>query len=142
MNISYVRFNRKLIQMPDYRVMKEFAFERLAVWQESRELASFIYNLTNTFPKSELYGITNQIRRCSISVPSNIAESTGRRHPKEKKQFISIAYSSLIELLNQAILAQDFGYITEQDLNTKIRPLVHRISYKLSRLQQSLNSNA
>ena len=122
-----------------YKVMRPFSFENLIVWQESRELAKQVYSVTKSFPQSELFGITNQIRRCAVSVPSNIAESTGRVHTKEKQQFLAIAYSSLIELLNQLILSTDFGFLDEGIFENEIRPKIHRISYKLNNLKKSLN---
>jgi len=64
-------------------------YTELNVWKKSRELTNIIYTLTKAFPAQELYGLTNQIRRCSVSVPSNIAEGSGRNHAKDSIQFFS-----------------------------------------------------
>ena len=120
--------------------MRVFAFEKLNVWQDARELCVWIYEQTNKFPKQENFGIKNQMRRCAISVSSNIAEGTGRLHKKEKIQFIAIAYSSLIELLNQLIISVDVGYLDSNELE-KIRPLMLQISYRLTQLQKSIRQS-
>ena len=120
--------------------MRVFAFEKLTVWQDARELAVWVYEQTNKFPNHENYGIKNQMKRCAISVSSNIAEGTGRLHKKEKIQFIAIAYSSLIELLNQLIISVDIGYLDSEELE-KVRPFILQISYKLTRLQQSIKQS-
>lgn len=77
------------------------SFKELIVWQKARDLSVEIYKLTEKFPKSELYGLTNQMRRAAISISSNIAESYNRLHNLEKKQFIRIAYGSGSELESQ-----------------------------------------
>ena len=77
------------------------SFKDLIVWQKSRDLSIVIYRLTENFPKSELYGLTNQMRRASISISSNIAESYHRFHHKEKQQFLAIAFGSGAELESQ-----------------------------------------
>ena len=80
---------------------KTVSFKDLIVWQKSRDLAVIIYKLTEQFPKSELYGLTSQMRRAVISISSNIAESYHRFHPKEKQQFLAIAFGSGSELESQ-----------------------------------------
>ena len=74
-----------------------------------------VYKLTALFPREELYGLTSQIRRAILSVPSNIAEGYGRRHKNEYKQFLSIAYGSLSEFETQLLLAKDLNYIKNDD---------------------------
>ena len=81
--------------------MKTKTFKDLIVWQKSKDLAVEIYKLTGEFPKSELYGLTSQMRRAVISISSNIAESYHRFHKKEKQQFLSIAFGSGSELESQ-----------------------------------------
>ena len=68
---------------------KTKTFKELIVWQKSRDLAVMIYKVTDNFPKSEMYGLTNQMRRAVISIPSNLAEGYNRYHPKKKRQFLS-----------------------------------------------------
>ena len=78
-------------------------------------LAQKLYLITENFPKSEQYGLVSQMRRASVSVPSNIAEGYGRRSQKEYAQFYSIAYGSLLELETQLILSYNLKFITEED---------------------------
>ena len=83
-------------------------YTELDVWKHSRALASHVYELSAKFPKSEQFGIVSQIRRCVVSVPSNIAEGCGRQHKKETIQFLSIARGSLFELETQLyIITED-----------------------------------
>jgi len=79
----------------------------LEVWKEARSLVKTIYEITKSFPTEELYGLTSQIRRCSISIPSNIAEGCGRKTSKESIHFFHIARGSLYELETQMYLALD-----------------------------------
>jgi len=82
------------------------SFKDLIVWQKSRDLAVVIYKLTDQFPKSELYGLTSQMKRAVISISSNIAESYHRFHKKEKQQFLAIAFGSGSELESQIEIAK------------------------------------
>ena len=116
--------------------MKIYSFEKLIVWQKSRTLALFIYKTTRDFPKDELFGMTSQMRRCSISISSNIAEGSGRQNPKDKARFTEIAYSSALELLNQLIISIDLEYISE-DNYLKIRAGIEEITYMLDSLRKS-----
>jgi len=86
--------------------MKTKTFKDLIVWQKSKDLAVEIYKLTGEFPKSELYGLTSQMRRAVISISSNIAESYHHFHKKEKQQFLSIAFGSGSELESQIEIAK------------------------------------
>ena len=89
----------------------------LDVWKNSRELVKIIYDVTKKFPKEETFGLMNQMRRCSVSVPSNIAEGCGRQHSKDSIQFFYIARGSLYELETQLYLSLDQNYINTDDLN-------------------------
>lgn len=82
------------------------SFKDLIVWQKARDLAVAIYKLTENFPKSELYGLTSQMRRAAVSISSNIAESYHRFHNKEKQQFLAIAFGSGSELESQIEIAK------------------------------------
>lgn len=88
----------------------------LRAWQEEMRLAKETYKVTSTFPKSETYGLTSQMRRAAVSVPSNIAEGAARAGNKEFLQFLSIARGSLSELDTQMRLATDFGYCRKEVL--------------------------
>ena len=94
--------------------MKTFSFEKLIAWQKARELASEIYKITKLFPKDEVFGLTSQMRRCAVSIASNLAEGSGRNSMKDKARFTEIAFGSALELLNQLILSFDFEYFEEQ----------------------------
>lgn len=92
-------------------------YTELDVWMCSRRLVKKVYALTNEFPKEELYWLTNQVRRCSISVPSNIAEGLGRQSDKETIHFLYISKGSLFELETQLYLAFDLNYISKEQLD-------------------------
>ena len=112
--------------------MKTYSFEKLAVWRKARELNKNIYSLSESFGKEELFGLISQIRRASISVASNLAEGASRKSSKEQSRFYSIAYSSLIEVLCQLILAKDLGKLNELQLKeqrTAIDELAKGIQY-------------
>ena len=113
-----------------------YGFEKLQVWQDTRILIVHIYKVTNLFPSSEKFCLTNQIRRASISVLSNLAEGSGRNTSKDQAQFYQIAYSSLLELLNQLILAVDLQYLSEIEM-LAIRTEIQMISFKINSLRNS-----
>lgn len=87
-------------------------FRQLQVWQKSHSLTLAIYKISKTFPKDEIYGLTSQIRRSAISLPSNISEGCGRFSEKELVQFLVIASGSASELSYQLLLAKDLDYIS------------------------------
>jgi len=88
------------------------SYRDLLVWQKAIELAVLAYRLTEGFPRSEIYGLTSQMRRAGVSVPSNIAEEYGRASRREYLQFLSIAQGSLKELETQTILAEKLAFAT------------------------------
>ena len=92
-------------------------FKKLQVWQKSRQLVKDIYEVTQDFPKEERYGLTSQIRRCVISVPSNIAEGCGRNTNADTARFLDIAQGSCFELETQIILSYDLNYISKVVVN-------------------------
>jgi four helix bundle protein len=89
----------------------------LDVWQKAIDFVAKIYKITDLFPKTELYGLTNQLRRAAVSVPSNIAEGAARGSNKEFIQFLYIALGSLSETETQIIIAMKLGYIKEDASN-------------------------
>ena len=91
------------------------SFENLTVWQDACKFTNKIYNLTNKFPKEELYGLTSQIRRAAVSIMSNIAEGFDRRSDKELSNFLSIARGSSSEVHNDLCIALDLKYISEEE---------------------------
>jgi len=90
-------------------------FEKLEVWQQSMRLVKAIYDLTKAFPKDEIYGLTSQMRRAAVSIPSNIAEGSARAGRKEYAYFINIAKGSLAELDTQLKIAVMLGYSSEKE---------------------------
>ena len=106
-------------------------------WQESRSLVKSIYALLNKYPKYEQFALCDQIRRASISVPSNIAEGNTKNSSKERIHFIEIAYGSLMEVYCQLILSKDLDYINDDDLKL-IKVQVDKVGKLLSGLKMSL----
>ena len=94
------------------------SYKDLIVWQKSLILTKEVYRITEGFPKSEMYGLSNQLRRASVSVMSNIAEGFSRRTFKEGQQFLSMAFGSTSEIESQLILAHELGFIKEGYLAT------------------------
>ena len=115
---------------------KTFSFEKLLVWQKSRVLAGEIYKITSKFPKEEIFGMTSQMRRCSISISSNLAEGSGRSSMKDKARFTEIAFGSGVELLNQLIIALDLNFITENEYS-EIRTKIQEVTYLLDALHKA-----
>lgn len=87
----------------------------LIAWQKAVQLVTEIYRITRAFPRDELYGLTNQIRRAAVSVPSNLAEGHGRNSRKEFHQFVGHARGSLLEVETQLEIARNLGYLSESD---------------------------
>lgn len=110
-------------------MQKITSYRDMEVWRKGRELARMIYARTAQFPSSEQFGITNQMRRAAVSIPSNIAEGFGRATAKEKSQFYHVAKGSLAELETQSYIASDIGHLQESDLEDIIRlaSLTHRL---------------
>ncbi|MEJ2091200.1 MAG: four helix bundle protein [Syntrophobacterales bacterium] len=90
-------------------------FRELVVWQKALDLVKEIYRVTQEFPKEEIFGLTSQLRRAAVSVPSNIAEGQGRLTEKEFRQFLGNARGSLAEVETQIIIANDLDFINDQD---------------------------
>ena len=105
----------------------------MEVWKQSMELCFKVYSMTDNFPKNEIFGLTSQMRRCAISIPSNIAEGSNRYSDKETLRFIYIAQGSLAELETQILISQRLGYIN--DLN-EINEQVSKISALLTGLRK------
>ena len=91
------------------------SFTDLSAWQKSHKLVVNLYKITKSFPKSETYSLTDQMRRAATSITSNIAEGFSRKSPKEKTQFYHMALGSLTELQNQLLIARDVDYLSTED---------------------------
>jgi four helix bundle protein len=92
------------------------SYQELDVWRHAKDLVKQIYELTQSFPKEEQFGLTNQLRRSAVSIPSNIAEGCGRNHFKDSIQLFFIARGSLYEAETQLMIASDLRYISQTDL--------------------------
>jgi len=100
------------------------SYTELDVWKKSRKLANIIYQHSKSFPIEEQFGLTSQIRRCAISIPSNIAEGCGRNTSKDTVRFLFIARGSLYELETQFYLAFDQNYLKESKIDTILGEIV------------------
>lgn len=110
-----------------------YSFEKLKAWQEARKLVVSVYQLLDDFPKFEKYALCDQLRRSIVSVPSNLAEGSGRISIKEQIHFIEIAYGSLMEAYNQLIIAADLNYIDIKSLES-IKPDIDTVARLLNGL--------
>ena len=95
-------------QIRDYR--------DLIVWKEAMEIAELVYSLTRAFPREEMYGMSSQMRRAAVSIPSNVAEGFGRAQRKSFVQFLRVAQGSLKELETQALLCGRIGFLSEEEI--------------------------
>ena len=111
-------------------------FKDLTVWKKSADLAVTVYELTNSFPKEESYGLTSQLRRAAVSISSNIAEGFKRSFRKEKVQFYTIALSSLAEVESQIEIAKRLGYLNPADCD-KLESKASEVNKMLSTLMRS-----
>ena len=112
------------------------SFRDLRVWQEAMKLTVEIYRASGSFPKQEQFGLTQQIRRASVSVPSNIAEGKGRRTDKDFAHFLYHARGSLLEVQTQVLLAEELEYLSAQEA----KKLLERASKVGSSLTGLINS--
>jgi len=109
-----------------------YTFRDLLIWQKAMQLVTNSYSLTATFPKDELFGLTSQLRRCSISIPSNISEGFGRGTNKDYHRFLTISLGSLFEFQTQIEIASNLKYISESDFNK-----IYEDSRELERMMSS-----
>ena len=116
--------------------MDRFTFFDLRVYQEAKLLVREVYTLLDKFPKYETYALSDQLRRAVVSVPSNIAEGSGRVSTKEKIRFIEIAYGSLTETLCQLDISHDLNYISDEEF-TNEKERINLIGKQLSGLRTS-----
>ncbi len=98
-------------------------YNNLDAWKEARSLVKLIYEYTKQFPREELFGLQSQIRRATISIPSNIAEGCGRNHRKDALHFFYIARGSAYELETQVYLSNDLSFIDDNELNELLKQI-------------------
>jgi len=120
-----------------YIMAKDFYYKKLVLYQKAKEFTIYVYSLIRKFPPHEQYAMSDQIRRASVSIPSNIAEGMGRMAIKERLHFLEYAYGSLAEVSCQLDISQALGYITEEEL-TMAESLSFEIGRLLSGLRKSL----
>ena len=118
-----------------------FSFEKLQVWQKARVFYREVYTLTKQYPPDQQFSLVSQLRRAALSVPSNIAEGASRLGSKEFLHFISIAYGSLMEAMNQLILSEDLGLVGKEQMQV-MRNLVAEIARMLSSLRKTIQSDS
>lgn len=115
-------------------------YRKLKVWQKSIDLSVIIYNITGHFPKDEIYALVSQLKRVAVSIPSNIAEGSGRNTDKEFVQFLFIAYGSSCELDTQIELSKRLNFISEQEFNS-ITSEINEIQKMIFKLRDKLLNN-
>lgn len=106
-------------------------FKKMNVWNNSIQLVKLVYKQTSNFPKEEMFGLTSQIRRCAVSIPSNFAEGSGRGTDKELNRFLNISQGSSFELETQLIIAFELGFINLENfelLSSKLEEIQKMIS--------------
>lgn len=117
---------------------QEYGFEKLEVYRIVEELVGIVYHLTKKFPKEEIFGLTSQIRRASVSVALNLAEGSSERSKNDFVRFINIALGSIIETKAALRLAVRLEFITQQELNETL-PRIDELFFKTTALKNSLN---
>ena len=121
--------------------MDTFGFRDLRVYQTSKAFVKAIYDLLATYPPNEQYALCDQLRRASVSVPSNIAEGMSRLSDKEKVHFIEISYGSLMEVLCQMEISKELNYVTEEQMKD-IENQITIIAKQLSKLRTTLSNSS
>jgi len=120
--------------------MLYFSFQKLEIYQLSKELVKDIYKLSSSFPSDEKYALVQQINRAAVSVVSNIAEGTNRNGCQEKIHFINVSYSSLMEIVCQTELAFELGYLTKdafENISKKAKKLAVKMSNYIASIKKS-----
>lgn len=112
-----------------------YAFEKLEVWNLSREFVTHIYRITSAYPKEELFGLTSQTRRAAISIAANLAEGSSRESSRDQVRFTVFSYSSALEVLNHIIVGNDLGYISYEEYNM-LREKLEKITNMLNALSK------
>ncbi len=115
-------------------------FEKLKIWQKAMDVAIEVYSISLLLPTDEKFNLIHQIKKCAVSIPSNIAEGSGRNHNKEFIQFLGIANGSTFELITQLILAKRLSLVNEEKIQPIINQLVEVSNMNFS-FQKTLNDN-
>lgn len=112
-----------------------YAFEKLGVWQTNKTFTKKLYFKTKSFPKEELFGLTSQIRRATISISCNLAEGSARKSQKEQNRFYEIAYGSGVEVMSLLILSHDLELLSIEDYKD-LRNEMEKITFQINRLSK------
>ncbi len=113
----------------------------LVVWQKSIILVKHVYQITSTFPDNEKFGLVNQMRRCAVSIPSNIAEGNARHGDPEFRQFLNIAYGSSAELETQLLISKELGFISQSDFD-RVQELLVEVRKMVNVLIKNLTAKS
>ncbi len=113
-------------------------FEKLTVWQDTKQLVIEIYRITEKFPTAEKFGLVSQLQRAGVSVTANISEGSARNTSKDQTYFFNMAFASLMEVLNLVIIAQELGYL-EYDKYLEIRLLIDKTANKLNAVKNKIS---
>jgi four helix bundle protein len=118
-------------------VESTFSFEDLRVWQTAMDLVDAVYELTDSWPRREMFGLTNQVRRAAVSIPSNIAEGQGRRSDPDFARFLTISLGSLMEVRTQLMIGARRGFSTPAEI-AKPKELADEVGKMISPLHRTL----
>jgi four helix bundle protein len=113
------------------------SYKDLIVWQKSIQLVKEVYKTTGSFPANEVYGLTSQIRRSAVSIPSNIAEGFARKNVGEYRQFLCVAFGSGAELETQLLISMELGYLKQEDYS-QIQSLLTEVMKMLNTMLKNL----
>jgi four helix bundle protein len=119
--------------------MSYFNFEKLQIWNDARSLVKEVYRMTSTFPKDEIFGLTNQLRRATVSILLNLAEGANRSSKKEKIRFYEISHTSIDEVVAGFYVAFDLGYVKKLEFE-KTYDLLSKQAAKTVALKNSIKS--
>ena len=116
------------------------SYKDLLIWQKGIKIVCLVYKLVKSFPQEELYALTSQIKRASISIPSNIAEGYGRNTDKSFSHFLDISRGSLFEIETQLLIANELGFITNETLYTEILSQIQEESKMINAFSKTLKN--
>ena len=120
--------------------MEVFGYRKLIAYQKAKEVVKHTYNLLKKFPAEERYAMSDQLRRASVSITSNIAEGINRYSVKDKSHFIEMSYGSLMEVSSQFEIAEELGYITAEE-RLSMDQLIEEVARLLSGLQKTFKTS-
>ena len=116
------------------------SYKDLLIWQKGIKIVCLVYKLVKSFPQEELYALTSQIKRASVSIPSNIAEGYGRNTDKSFSHFLDISRGSLFEIETQLLIANELGFITNETLYTEILSQIQEESKMINAFSKTLKN--